>query len=239
MRQEKRVIALCDDEPSFLGAFLPQVKSALAQLREDCEIRCYDSAEGLLDDVRIGRKPAVLLLDVMMRGLDGMALARELREDGSEIALIFVSSNRDYALYGYELNALRYLAKPVEQARLLEALGAALQRRQAQTLALQAVDGLFRLDIGSVRYAEMQRRGVQFHLRDGTLLDTHMKISDAERMLPSERFFRCHQGYIVCLDAISTILRADVVLDDGCPIPVSRSRLPELRQRFLAYLSEP
>ena len=238
MQREQSAIALCDDDPGFLGAFLPQVKSALAQLHEECEILCYENADKLLSDIRSGKKPSILLLDVMMQGLDGMALARELRKDAVDIPIIFVSSNRDCALYGYELSALRYLAKPVEKERLLEALGAAFQKQQTQTLVLQAAEGLSRLDISNIRYAEMQRRGIQFHLRNGTALDTHMKISDVEQMLPRERFFRCHQGYIVSMDAIATILRADVVLEDGCRIPVSRSRLPELRQRFLSYLSD-
>ena len=238
MQQGRSVIALCDDDPSFLDAFLPQVRSALTQLHEACDVLRYESAEMLLNDVHSGKRPSVVLLDVMMEGLDGMALARELCKDAADISVIFVSGNRDCALYGYELNALRYLAKPVEQERLLEALRAAFQKRQTQTLALQAADGLFRLDIHSIRYAEMQRRGIQFHLRNGTVLDTHMKISDVEQMLPAERFFRCHQGYIVSMDAISTILRTDAVLDDGCHIPVSRYRLADLREHFLTYLHD-
>ena len=238
MLQERRVIALCDDDPGFLDAFLPQVEAALAQLHETCEVLCYDSAEKLLSELREGRSLSILLLDVKMAGMDGMTLTRELRKDASGIPVIFVSSNRDCAIYGYELDALRYLAKPVEQERLTEALGAAFRKQRTQTLVLQAAEGIIRLDMRSIRYAEMQRRGIQFHLRDGAVVDTHLKISDVEQMLPTERFFRCHQGYIVSMDAIATILRAEAVLDDGSPIPVSRARLSELRQRFLSYLRE-
>ena len=238
IQQEKSVVALCDDEQSFLEAFVPQVRSALTQLSFACDILCYGSAEALLKDIRGGRKPSILLLDVMMGGLDGMTLARELRKNAAEIPVIFVSSNRDCALYGYELEALRFLAKPVEAERLREALNAAIRKRQAQTLAVQTAQGLSRLEVRQIRYAEMLRRGVQFYLRDGTVLPTRLKISDIEQELPQQRFFRCHQGYIINLDAISTILRADAVLENGQHIPVSRYRLADLRERFLTYLHD-
>ncbi|MDD3336366.1 MAG: LytTR family DNA-binding domain-containing protein [Eubacteriales bacterium] len=217
---------------------MPQVQSALRQLCFECDVLCYESGEALLKDIRSGKKPSILLLDVMLDRLDGMTLARELRKDAVQIPVIFVSSNRDCALYGYELEALRFLAKPVEEERLLEALKAAIQKQQAQTIVIQTVDGLSRLEVCQIRYVEMLRRGVQFFLRDGTVLPTRLKISDIEQELPKQRFFRCHQGYIVSLDAISTLVRSDAVLENGQHIPVSRYRLADLRERFLNYLHD-
>ena len=234
MRQEEIVVALCDDDREFLAAFAPQVREVMAERGAACDVRCYGSAA----ELRGGRKFSVLLLDVMMEGLDGMTLARTLRAEARDVPVIFVSSNRDTALYGYEVDALRFLSKPVEIDRLREALRAAEQKVQPRVIVVQTEDGLRRVELRNVRYAEMMRRGVCLHLADGALLPTRMRIGALELMLPERQYFRCHQGYIVNLEAVSSLLRTDAVLKGGDRVPVSRYRLAELREHFLAYLSE-
>lgn len=67
----------------------------------------------------------LLLLDIIMPEQDGMALARQLRQQEIKTSLIFISNSREMALRGYEVNAQRYLVKPIDESLLREAFGAA------------------------------------------------------------------------------------------------------------------
>ena len=81
-----------------------------------CSVSTYESATALLDAIQGGAQFHILLLDVMMEGLDGMELAAALRELGNSTAIIFISSNREMAMRGYEVSAARYLAKPIQRS---------------------------------------------------------------------------------------------------------------------------
>ena len=76
------------------------IRSIMAEERVDCVLSGFESSSALYTAIQGGAQFHILLLDVMMEGLDGMALASALREQGDDTAIIFISSNRDMALQG-------------------------------------------------------------------------------------------------------------------------------------------
>ena len=115
-------IAICDDEPNDLTEIESITKELLAAEKISCGISKFRDAASLLSVVEGGAAFDILLLDVMMEHLDGMELAAALRKQGNDAAIIFISTNRDMALLGYEVSAVRYLAKPIQREKLQEAL---------------------------------------------------------------------------------------------------------------------
>ena len=64
----------------------------------------------------------MLLLDINMEtGINGLEAAQAIREFDSEIYIIFITGNKDYLVKGYEVEAFRYLLKPIQQDRLFQA----------------------------------------------------------------------------------------------------------------------
>lgn len=230
-------IALCDDDALFRETLKRQIRMILEDESKTFDIAEYPDAKALLNDIHGGKRFSLLLLDVMMDGLDGIELARALRKEEQHTQIIFVSSNRDYALTGYEIDALRFLAKPVDTNRLREALAAAEEKTQMRALPIRNAEGLHRVEIEKIVYAEVWARGVRIHLSGGESLFTVTKISALELMLPEAAFFRCHQGYIVHFSYVRTIQPADVYMTDGSRVPVSRYKLTGLRERFTTYLN--
>ena len=98
-------IAVCDDEPTDLRQAAGLAREIMAAEALPCALSCYESASALLTAIQNGAQFQLLLLDVMMDGLDGMALAAALRALGDASAIIFFSSNREMALRGYEVSA--------------------------------------------------------------------------------------------------------------------------------------
>ena len=112
--QELR-IAVCDDEKDDLAKIISMTKQILQDEKIIHSISVYDSASALLADIQNGISYHILLLDVMMDGMNGMELAAELRKQHNNMTIIFISSNREMALCGYEVSAARYLAKPLDE----------------------------------------------------------------------------------------------------------------------------
>ena len=234
-RPDPLKLAVCDDEAAD-RARIEQMAGAI--LREEsiaAESAAYDSAAALLAAIRAGRAFDVLLLDVMM---DGMALAAALRAGHEDAAIIFISSNREMALRGYEVAASRYLAKPVDPEKLREALlhcRAAWSGRSA--LALPTASGQSSVAHAAVLYAEAWERGVRLHL-DGEILEVRLPLSQVAALLPEGQFACCHRTLLVNLAQVRHVRYCELELKNGERLPISKYRLAQFKSEFLKYLRD-
>ena len=202
-----------------------------------CGISCYERAAALLAAIQGGAQFHIFLLDVMMDGLDGMALAAALRELGDGAAIIFISSNRDMALRGYEVSAARYLAKPLQQPLLREALLYCYKTFcEKKEILLPTTRGQRRILLSDILYAEAVERTAKLALTD-RLEELNLKFSDLSALLPERQFVLCHRSYLVNLDYIGYIRSRELELTTGEVLPVSKYRLEDLRKRLMDYLS--
>ncbi|MGN1004628.1 MAG: LytR/AlgR family response regulator transcription factor [Oscillospiraceae bacterium] len=229
-------IAVCDDEALDRQQIAELVDQTMLEEGLSCRIASYESGTALLSAIQNGAQFQILLLDVMMDGLDGMALAAALREMGDHTAIVFISSNREMAMRGYEVEALRYLAKPVDRARLQEALMYCYRTRLEQKeILLPTAGGQSRILLSDLVYAETWERGVRLILKDGQT-ETGMKISELAAMLPERQFVFCHRTILVNLAFIQSIRYCELELKSGARLPVSKYRQSEIRKKFMRYL---
>ena len=115
-------IAIVDDLAQDRARIEQMTVEILSGEKVPHSIQVFDDGNCLLEAIRSGEKYQIFLLDVMMDTIGGMELADELRRWSIKPQIIFVSSNREMAMYGYERNAIRYLGKPVQRDKLEEAL---------------------------------------------------------------------------------------------------------------------
>lgn len=112
-----------------------------------------------------GVKFQLLLLDVMMDTLDGMEQAGTLRKQNNETSIVFISSNREMALRGYEVAAARYLGKPVETEKLHEALTFCYQNyHDGRELLFPTAKGTRKISPSDILFAEAGERGSNYSL---------------------------------------------------------------------------
>ena len=229
-------IAVCDDEALERQWIAELVNQTMLEEELSCRITSYESGTDLLFAIQHGARFQILLLDVMMDGLDGMALAAALREKGDHTAIILISSNLEMALRGYEVEALRYLAKPVDRERLREALLFCYRTRLAQKeILLPTASGQSRILPSDLIYAETWERGVRLVLKNGQM-ETGLKISELAAMLPERQFAFCHRTILVNLAFIQSIRYCELELKSGDTLPISKYRQSEIRKQFMRYL---
>ena len=112
-------IAVCDDEELFRIEFKNVLDKALVNV--DYDIDTFSGGSSLYEAFL--KSPFDLVfLDIEMPGIDGITLAKRLRAISENVHIVFLTSHIEYALEGYEVNALRYLVKPVDMNKLGEVL---------------------------------------------------------------------------------------------------------------------
>ena len=177
----------------------------------------------------------IVLLDIQMPGLDGMVVARQLREHNRRLVLIFITNMAQFAIEGYAVDAMDFILKPVSYYRLAAALTKARSRLQTETgvsLVLHTKDGTYRLDSARVHYIEMLNQHTIFHTEDG-VFDTTGSLKKLEEQLVGQPFARCNNGYLVNLRYVRGVEGSDVVVG-GDRLLISRTR----RKAFLQQMSE-
>ena len=234
-------IALCDDREEDVR-FLEKAVRAWAEKRKYMiALRTYPSAESFLFDCE-DHPPEILLLDIEMKGMNGVKLAQELRSRGWEIPLLFITGYPDFALQGYEVSAVHYLLKPVVSEKLEAALDRAwaLCGRQEASVLLPVEGGSLRVPVGQIHFAEAVGHGCTVTTETASI-DVRIGIAELEKVLEQAepgRFLRTHRSYLVSVPHISRIGRAFVTLDGGAELPLSRSRYQAANQAFIRYWKE-
>ena len=231
-------IAVVDDQDTDRGMITRMAEAYLRENGVPHKISCYPSGEALLEEIRCGKKFNLLLLDVMMGEMNGMDLAAELRRQHNKCAIIFISSNREMALRGYEVAALRYLAKPLEEDKFREALGFCCRAwQEKKEILLPTERGQHRISYSDIYFVEAFDRGTRFVLANETI-DTRLKFSEAQSMLPKTAFILCHRAYIANVANVRRIRNNEFEMSSGIHVPISKHRYAEVSRRFFDYISD-
>ncbi len=167
----------------------------------------------------------IILMDVQMKEIDGMTAAKIIRGQDPEVVLIFITNMAQYAIYGYAVDALDYLLKPVSYFAFSQRLDRAIERLKKRTtryITLPVRGGSQKLDVSDIRYIESQGHNLTVHVHNGTL-----SVSGTMRELEDELapcgFFRCNKGYLVNLVHVDAV-RDGCAIVDGESLLISRGR---------------
>lgn len=181
----------------------------------------------------------IILMDIQMEFMDGMTAAMKIRESDRDVVIMFITNRTDYALQGYQVDALDYVVKPVTYFALSAKLERAIGRipdRRTRSVVLQLPGGIRRLDTARILYVESDRHNLVYHL-PGEDLTVRGRMQDAEADLKGCGFFRIHKGYLVNLAHVSGLQDQECLLE-GARLPVSRARKAEFLQLLMQHLGD-
>lgn len=230
-------IAVVDDLEADRLQIVEMAKEILCSAGISHSISCYESAETLMTDIRGGKQYNLLLLDILMEEMDGMALAQALRDQGSKTMIVFISISQEMVRRGYHVEASRYLVKPLNREELTEALLHCHSKWQAKKeILLPTFQGQYRTSIPEIQFVEAFDRGTRFIL-GGETLETKLKFSEVEAMLPKSAFVLCHRAYIVNLAQTKHIRQYEFTMSGGAVVPISRLRFNEVNRKFVEYFT--
>lgn len=226
-------IAVCDDEELFRIEFKAVLDKVL--INAEYDIDTFPDGSSLYEAF-LKNPFDLVFLDIEMPGIDGITLAKRLRAISENIHIVFLTSHIEYALEGYEVNALRYLVKPVDMNKLGEVLKYVQDKKNNSRQIMIREDGEdIVIDISDIIYMESMDKNVRIVTSKREYV-TRYNISDYEEELKNSGFLRIHRGYLISLSKVKKIVKNDVVMDGDISLPVSRSNLKALKDALYAYV---
>ena len=228
--------ALCDDDASYAWNVADLVRQWSQRTGARTETEQFPSAEAFLFRYSEQKDFDVLLLDVEMGAMDGVALARAVREDNDDIQIVFITGYSDYISQGYEVSALHYLTKPVVPEKLFQVLNRAVSRlsRNEPRITLELPGETLRLPLGRISCLEVLLNSVTVHADQDYIVKR--PLGQLEKDLDS-RFFRISRSCILNLTFIRRVTRTQVELLSGLTVPLPRGQYDRLNRAIIQRLS--
>lgn len=228
--------AVCDDEKIFIKQFESVVSERYSRL--DVTIDSFCSGLDLLKCIDNGQSFDAYFLDIEMDAIDGMSLAREIRNRLPEIPIVFLTSHIEMAIDGYEVAAFRFLKKPVDKDKLYQTIEDLKQLSRGRKGVVLKIDGEDTVIVPSdVLFIESENNDIRVITKNKTYT-TRMKITDAMNMLNQveNSFSRIHRCTVVNMSHVSRIREKDVVLDNAAVLAISRGCYKEFKTVFYDYV---
>lgn len=203
-------------ETFFVGVFRDPMKF-LAEYRSD-----YD----------------LVFMDIEMPPFNGIEIARRLREIDPVVCLVFITNMEQFAVHGYEVDALDFVVKPINYYRFSAMMAKALRnidRHSEKEILLRSPSRITRLRLSQIYYVEIRDHRLIYHTSTGNH-EAWGRLSDIEKELESHDFVRCSSSYLVNLWHIVS-LDGDVAVVAGERLPISQRRKKAFYNSVTAYLS--
>ncbi len=231
-----RCIAI-DDEPLAVKKIAGYIqKVPFLELVAEC--RSAAEAMAIMDSTDI----QLLFIDINMPDINGMEFVKSL---ANKPYIVFTTAYSEYAVEGFQVDAVDYLLKPITFNNFLKAANKVNNlmelRANNQKESIKATTShlfvksdykLIRIELADIKYIESQHEYIKIHLVNSNPVTTQLSLKSIEEQLPSNQFMRVHRSFIVNLAKVTVIERNRIVFDGNIYLPVSE-QYKEIFQEYI------
>ncbi|PLX16952.1 MAG: DNA-binding response regulator [Marinilabiliales bacterium] len=182
----------------------------------------------------------LIFLDINMPEISGLSFAKSINPN---IKIVFTTAYREYAVDGFDLQAVDYLLKPISFDRLLQAINKYFNENtilntksdeiipeRNEHFFVRSDRKMIKINFDEITYIESLSDYIKIHLTDNTVI-TRETISNIEARLPKQKFMRTHRSFIISLQAINSFTNETIGIGHH-EIPISRSFKDEVLKRL-------
>lgn len=214
-------VAIVDDEFEEREKLRGYLKCYGTEKHIKMDVDEYENGDKLISEYRTIYD--VIIFDIDMPGINGMDAARYIRKKDGNVVILFVTNVAQYAINGYEVDAVDYIIKPIGYYDFLLKFQKAVRRlsqRQDHVIAAETVDGIRKIKVSDIRYVEVLGHYLIYHTAYGNFkLRGSMKEHEAE--LCAYNFVRAHKSYLINMAFIENI-HGNTVTAAGEELPLGR-----------------
>ncbi|MBQ2070550.1 MAG: response regulator transcription factor [Bacilli bacterium] len=227
--------ALVEDDLRQKEDFLSKIEEFFASRNEkDYEVIHFPDGESFLQSYSKGSFTAIFL-DIEMPGASGVEVAKKLREFDARVPLVFITIMAQFALTGYEVDAIDYLLKPVTRTRFFAMMEKLLRRHEKdkpRTIEVSAQHETKLINVDDIYYIEIS--GHMISIFTDIEIIAWGTLSGLLKELPSDLFVRCNNSIIVNISKIVGVKGNEANLGKY-KVAISRSRKNETLNALATY----
>ena len=228
-------IAICDDEINFQKELQKELEKYYGVL--EVEIEVFNSGNDFLE--RFDNNPMdfqIIFMDIEMPGLNGLDVSKRIREVNQSVPIIFLTSHTELAMDGYEVEAFRFLDKPLRMEKLADTLSAFDKLRLLDSkIELQDGERILLVEWKEIQYVQSENVYINVYLENDRYL-IRKKLSEMEEQMPKQIFYKPHRSYLVNLRFMKSFDGKKILMNNGVEIPLSRGKQNELKTALMNYL---
>lgn len=180
----------------------------------------------------------LVFMDIELRPFNGIDIARRLRDMDPVVTLVFITNMEQFAVNGYEVDAMDFVVKPINYYRFCSMMDKAqrhIGKRVEKEIVVRSASRITRLPISQLHYVEIRDHLLIFHSSQGNL-ESWGKLSNVEKELSAYDFVRCSSSYLVNLRHVICV-DGDTVNVAGDLIPISQRRRKSFYNCVTNYLN--
>lgn len=226
-------IAVVEDEKTYQDKLKEYIKRFEGECGQSFQITFFKDGLDIVDDY----KPIwdIILMDIKMKHMDGMETAEKIRRYDPAVLIIFITTMAQYAIKGYEVDALDFVLKPITYSQFSQKMQKALamlKKGEDKFLLLPQEDRKERVSTNEILFIEV--RNHYLHVVTGrTTYVMRYSMQEIEKELQDYHFVRCNNSYLVNLKNVTGVQK-DSVLVGTHELPISRPK----KKLFLKALSD-
>lgn len=233
-------IALCDDDVKALPVIAGAAESAFTEKGIITDIQRFNTGAALLRAMEQTHFQ-IILLDIEMPGMDGIAVGKKIREKGDDTQIVYVSEAESRVFESFLVQPLGFVRK----SNFLNDIAAVVelyvktcaQDEKGDYIEFHTRSGILTLKSRQIRYIEGSRNYQLLYLEgQKEPMEVKMTMEKLETITRSHDFIRIHKGYLVNYRSIQRISATVVTLLDGTQLPIGRSKAAEVKSKYLSIL---
>ena len=232
-------VYICDDDRKDIARLKALIDDYDMKYHIGFTISAFRSGMEMLEAIRKGKSVDIIFLDINMDIMDGLTVAKKIRELRKDVPIILVTTLMNYALDGYKVRASRFLIKDDLDKTLPECMDdicIQLQKKKKNML-FNCVEGDVDIMLSEIVFIETTGHKSIIHLGSE---DYHLyeSMDELENRLIVYGFIRVHQSYMVNIRHIRSINNYVLTLDTGYEIKIPKARYKQVRQERALYVGK-
>lgn len=226
-------IALCDDSDMERRIIRFMINQYIKEHEYSILLEEFSSGDALLkSDVATYN---LVILDIYMGGLNGIDTAKELLHIHPRGKIIFCSSSNEFAEESYDVEAFRYLVKPLSAEKLHQCLDRFFRLcKDKKVLEYKYQRTVRSMLLKDVMWIEAAGRHSIIHTGKEQI-ETNTSLAEFAEKLMSADFVKPIRYALVSLQTVTEVTADTLVLTDGTKIPVSREKRKEIQEAFMQF----
>ncbi len=232
-------IAICDDDKSIIDTIYNEIHTIdLGGVK--LNVSTFLDGNDLLKACKTSGQFNIVFMDIEIGGRNGIEIIEEIRRFDSEVIVIFVTSYPYYVVKALRVGAFQYLTKPIVLSDLKKDFIRAVDvyNSKYSNYRFQSNGNIIIKRIIEIYAIEVKNKKMYVYLSDKIYEeDVRSSLKEKEDRFATHHFVKCHKSYMVNMWKISEIKKDDIILKNGCSIPLSRNFRNLVLEKFNVFIS--